>query len=153
MKKIHANTHPRRLRAKLTYRDQIDLLRSRVELLTGKDKLLMTMHLNNGNSFRQMARLLGVNEGTIGRRIRKVTKRLLDGEYVPCLQNRDRLTATELAIAQEHFLLGVSIRKIAARRKTTYYHIYQTVKRIRQIIRIADKQRAKQSRQSLCQSA
>lgn len=153
MKKLHANTRPCCLRAKLSYRDQIDLLRSRVELLKGRDKLLMTMHINNGNSFRQMARLIGVNEGTVARRIRKITKRLLDGEYVPCLRHRDKLTTTELAIAQEHFLVGVSIRKIAARQKTTYYHIYETVKRIRRIIRTTDEQRAKQSRQSLCQSA
>jgi len=52
----------RTLKAQNEYRDRIDLLRSRVNLLTGKDRLLMTMYLENSNSFRQMARLAGVNE-------------------------------------------------------------------------------------------
>ena len=36
-------------------RDFIDLLRSRLRLLSGKDRLLMTMYLEKGNSYRQLA--------------------------------------------------------------------------------------------------
>ncbi|MHC4572498.1 MAG: hypothetical protein ACYS0C_10545, partial [Planctomycetota bacterium] len=60
MKKIYLNIPESISTAKNAYRDRIDLLRSRVSLLAGKDKLLMTMYLENGNSFRQMARLTGV---------------------------------------------------------------------------------------------
>ncbi len=153
MQTFHKNIRPDSLRARTSYRDRIDLLRSRVGLLTGKDKLLMTMYLNNGNSFRQMARLIGVNEGTVARRIRKVTKRLLDGEYVTCLRHREKFTGIELAIAREHFLAGMSIREIAARRKTTYYNIHATIKKVRRIIRTTDEHGAEQPRQSVCQSA
>ena len=153
MQTFHKSIRPDSLRARTSYRDRVDLLHSRVGLLTGKDKLLMTMYLNNGNSFRQMARLIGVNEGTVARRIRKVTKRLLDGEYVSCLRHRKKFTGIELAIAREHFLAGMSIRKIAARRKTTYYNIHTTIKKVRWIIRITDEHGAKQPRQSVCQSA
>ena len=69
MKRIHTKISERTLKDKNEYRDRIDLLRSRVNLLTGKDKLLMTMYLENSNSFRQMARLAGVNETRIARRI------------------------------------------------------------------------------------
>ncbi len=112
MKKIHANIPQSTLTAKNACRDRIDLLRSRASLLTGKDKLLITMYLENGNSFRQMAQLTGVNEACIARRIRKVTKRLIDSEYITCLQNRDKFTETEMDIAKDYFLLGLSIKKI-----------------------------------------
>lgn len=153
MQRIHSNICQDSLRAKNNYRNRIELLCSRVKLLRGKDKLLMTMYLENGNSFWQMAGLLGVNEGTVARRIRKVTKRLLDGEYITCLQHRDKLSKAELNIACDHFLQGISIKKIAVRQKTTYYRIYETVKRIRGIIETADKHKAEESRRSVCQIA
>ena len=136
METIHSNVSEGTLKTKNEYRDRIDLLRSRVNLLTGQDKLLMTMYLENGNSFRQMARLAGVNETNIARRIHKVTKRLIDGEYITCLRNRDKLTDAELAIAKSYFLTGLSIGKIAAKKHTTYYRIRETLKKVQQIVGI-----------------
>jgi len=138
MKKIHANIPQSTLTAKNAYRDRIDLLRSRASLLTGKDKLLMTMYLENGNSFRQMAQLTGVNEACIARRIYKVIKRLIDGEYITCLRNRDKFTETEMDIAKDYFLLGLSIKKIAKKRNSTYYRVRETFKKIQRLVKIAD---------------
>jgi len=136
MERIHANISQKSMEAKNTYRDRIDLLRSRVELLTGKDKLLMTMYLENGNSFRQMAQLAGVNEANIARRIYKVTKRLIDGEYITCLRNRDKFTKTEMTIAKNYFLMGLSIRKIATRHNVSYYRVRKTLKKIQRLVAI-----------------
>ena len=114
------------------YRSAIELLRGRVNLLTGKDKLLMTMYLDNSNSFRQMGRLAGISETSISRRINRITKRLISKEYLFCLRNRDKFTVTEMAIAKEHFLLGVSMRKIAVKRHWSYYRVRQTIKKLKQ---------------------
>jgi len=116
------------------YRDRIDLLRSRVNLLTGKDKLLMIMYLENSNSFRQMARLAGVNETSIARRIHKVTKRLIDGEYITCLRNRDKFGKREMAVAKDYFLGGLSMKKIAGKRHWSYYHVRKTLKKIQRLV-------------------
>ena len=124
--------------AKSKYRDRIDLLRSRVNLLCGKDKLLMTMYLENGNSFRQMARLAGVNEACIARRIYKITKRLIDGEYITCLRNRNIFAKAEMAIAKDYFLLGLSIRKIAKKRHRSYYSVRETLKKIQEFVATID---------------
>ncbi len=115
-------------------RNRIELLRRRIPLLVGMDRLLMTMHLENGNSFRQIARLVGMNEASIARRIKKITKRLADGEYITCLRSRDRFTKQELAIAKDFFLSGEPIRKIAEKRKCTYYHIHKNIKRIKEVV-------------------
>jgi len=134
MRTIHSNLSQGALNAKHEYRERIDLLRSRVNLLTGKDKLLMTMYLEKGNSFRQMARLAGVNETIIARRIHKVMEQLTGGEYVTCLQHRNKLTRTEMTIAKDYFLTGLSMKKIATRRHLTYYHVRRILKGIEQII-------------------
>ena len=135
MKMIHANISHETVNSKTIYRDRIDMLRSRVNLLAGKDKLVMTMYLDNGNSFRQMARLAGVNEANIARRIHRVTKRLIDGEYITCLQNKDKFTDTEMAVAKDYFLMGISIRKIAKKRRCSYYRIRETLKKIQKLIK------------------
>lgn len=139
MKQIHKNISHKQSEIKNNYRDRIDLLANRVGLLTGKDKLLMTMYLENGNSFRQMARLAGVNEAHIARRIHKIIKRLLDGEYITCLRNRDQFSATEMNIAKDYFLLGLSIRRIATKRHFSYYRVRETLKKIQRIIKIKKK--------------
>jgi predicted DNA-binding protein YlxM (UPF0122 family) len=138
VERVHENVPRGGANARIEYRDRIDILRSRVGLLAGKDRLLMTMYLDNGNSFRQMARLVGVNEARIARRIHKVTERLINGEYITCLRNRDRFDEGELDIAKDYFLAGLSMKKIAAKRDSTYYGVRKTLKKIQGIIKIAD---------------
>ncbi|MBN2457418.1 MAG: hypothetical protein JXB29_12930 [Sedimentisphaerales bacterium] len=136
MKRIHENISDEALKERNVYRDRIDLLRCRASLLTGKDKLLMTMYLNNGNSFRQMARLAGVNEVCIARRIHKITKRLIDGQYITCLRNRHLFSDEEMAVAKDYFLLGISMKKIAIKQNLTFYQVRRTLKKIQSLVQI-----------------
>jgi len=134
VKTIHGNISQISVDTGSEHRERVDVLRSRVGLLDGKDRVLMTMYIENGNSFRQMAKLTGVREETVARRIRRVTKRLMNGEYVMCMRNRDKLGWGEMEIAKDYFLTGLSIKKIARKRKATYYGIRQILKRIEAII-------------------
>ena len=111
-----------------------DLLRSRLNLLSGKDKLLMTMYLENGNSYSQMASLAGIDVANIARRICKLTKKLLDNEYITCLQNRRKFTKTERNVAKDYFLNDLSIRKITRKRNLSFYRVRETIKKIQQIL-------------------
>jgi len=135
MKKIHTNISQKTLEAKNQYRDEIDLLRGRLNLLNGKDKVLMTMYLENGNSFRQIARLTGISDTSIARRINRLTKRLLDSQYIVCLRNRDKFTREQMTIAKDYFLTGLSIRKIAMKRHRSFYHVRETMKKIQSILK------------------
>ncbi len=134
MEGIHKNIAAGTLKERNKYRERIDLLRSRIYLLAGKDRLIMTMYLENGNSFRQMAELAGVNETSIARRIHKITKRLIDGEYIMCLRNRYKFTGGEMATARDYFLQGLSIKKMAMKRNLTCYRIQETLKKIKRLI-------------------
>jgi predicted DNA-binding protein YlxM (UPF0122 family) len=119
-----------------TLEDRIDVLRCRVGLLTGKDRVLMQMYLDNANTFSQMARLAGVNVANVARRIHKLIRRLLDGQYITCLRSRDKLTEKQIEMARDYFVLGLSMRKIAGRHGTTYYVVRQTMKRIQRLTSI-----------------
>jgi len=135
MKKIHVNISQKTLEAKNRHRDQIDLLHSRLNLLNGKNKVMMTMYLENGNSFRQIARLTGVSETRIARRIRGLTKRLIDGQYIVCLRNRNKFSKAQMTIAKNYFLTGLSMRKIAVKRHRSYYHVRETIEKIKSILK------------------
>jgi hypothetical protein len=140
METIHENISNETLEAKNQHRDQIDLLRSRLYLLDGTEKVLMTMYIENGNSFRQIAQLLGVNETSIARKIHHITKRLISSEYIFCLRNRDKFNKYQIDIAKDYFLTGLSIKNIAAKRHQSYYSVRKTLIKIQNIIKTANYQ-------------
>ena len=134
MKRAHENIAEQTNNTKGRHRGGIELLRSRLNLLSGTDKLLMTMYIKHGNSIRQIARIRGVSETSVARRIRAITKRLTDGPYIDCLRNRNKLTGRQLAIAKDYYLMGLSMRQIAAKRRWSYYRVRDILIEIRSIV-------------------
>jgi predicted DNA-binding protein YlxM (UPF0122 family) len=134
MKRVHENIAGQKTNIKGQHRSGIELLRSRLNLLSGTDKLLMTMYIEHGNSIRQIARIRGVSETRVARRIRSITKRLTDGPYIDCLRNRDKLTSRQLAVAKDYYLLGMSMRRIAAKRRWSYYRVRDILNEIQSIV-------------------
>lgn len=134
MKAIHTNIGQGTREVRKECRERIDLLRSRIHLLSGRDRLLMTMYLDRGNSIRQLARLIGVDDTILARKIRRLAERLLDGQYIDCLRNRNRFTTVEMAIARDYFLTGLSIKRIAAEHGFTYYRTRETIRKIQRLI-------------------
>jgi len=138
VRKVHSNISCDEAARKEEYRDRVEVLKNRASLLGGRDKALMRMYLENGNSFYQMAQLAGVNESTIARRIHKLVRRLIDGKYMACLRNREKFSKKEMKIAADYFLRGLSMRKIAAKRGWSYYSVYESMKRIRRFVESAE---------------
>lgn len=116
------------------HRKSADILRNRLDLLDGDDRVLMRMYVEAGSSFRQMARLAGVNEVTVARRIRSTTRRLVNGQYLNCLRHREKLTAIELDIAKDYYLKALPMKGISARRGWTYYRTQRTICKIRRLL-------------------
>ena len=135
MKTIHSNISQNKLDNKKKNRAQIDLLRSRLNHLDGKDRLLMTVYLENGNNTFQISRLTGMCRTSIARRINILTMRLLDGRYIDCLRNRRKFNKHQLAIAKDYFLTGLSIKKITLKRKRSRYRVTETIKKIKSILK------------------
>lgn len=134
MKTIHENVSEKNLGDKKNNRAQIELLRSRLDLLDGKDKFLMTLYLENGYSIFQISKLTDLCETSIARRINGLTKRLLEGRYLTCLQNRDKFNRYQMAIAKDYFLTGLSMREITIKRRRSFYHVRETIFKIKSIL-------------------
>ena len=114
-------------------RGRVELLQNRLELLSGKDKVLMTMYIINGNSFRQIARILDVSETSVSRRIHQLSERLTNGEFLTCVRNRGKLNRRQLAIARDSFLMGLSNRQIARKRGMSLYAVRKELAGIRNL--------------------
>lgn len=123
----------RKSKAEECFADRIDLIRCRAELLKGRDRALIQMYLDNAGTFSQMARLAGVNEANVARRIHKLIRRLLDGQYITCLHYRDKFTEEQIEMARDYFVDGLSMREIADRHETTYYSVRRTMKQIQRL--------------------
>jgi predicted DNA-binding protein YlxM (UPF0122 family) len=136
MGSIYTDVAEQALRGKSQRRDNLDRLCSRVGLLAGMDRVLMTMHFKNGTSFRQIGKLTGISAASVGRRINKLMRRLLEGKYLICLRNRDMFNSLEIDIARDYFLADLSVREIAIRRRTSRYNIQKTVKKIEKLIAV-----------------
>ncbi len=135
MERIHKNISESGTGVRNGYREKIELLRSRVSWLKGRDQVLMEMYLEKEVSFTEISRLTGESRGNVSRRIRKIARRLLEGEYVTCLEHRERFTERELEIAKEHFLRGVATKEVARRHGWSYYEVRETVRKIRWMVR------------------
>jgi predicted DNA-binding protein YlxM (UPF0122 family) len=145
MKQTHENLSSAFAAGRNRRREQIDLLLSRIDLLEGRTKVLMQMHFENGSSFRQIARLLGVNETSIARRIHRISARLLNGKYIVCLRNRDRLSKIQMSVAKDYFLSGLSQSKIAERKSWSLYRVGRVLREIRSIIAEVEELQAKRA--------
>jgi predicted DNA-binding protein YlxM (UPF0122 family) len=134
MKRTHENISEQVRVVESGHRDQMEILRSRLGLLSGTDKVLMTMYVQNGNSFRQIARVGGISETSVARKVHKIAKRLTDGEYIRCLRNSAKLTPDQMAIAKDFFLTGLAMSRIAAKRHSSVHRIRGTLMEIRYLV-------------------
>ena len=134
MKTIHTNVPQDRLEEKKKNRAQIDVLRSRLDLLDGKDRLLMTLYLENGYSIFKISKVTELCQSSIARRIKRLTKKLTEGRYITCLRNSEKFNRYQMVIAKDYFLKGLSMREITKKRRRSLYNIRETISKIKSIL-------------------
>ena len=134
MKTIHSNVTQKNLEDMSDNRALVDVLRGRLDLLDGKDRLLMKMYLDNGYSIFKISKVTDLCQGSIARRIKRLKKILLEGRYIKCLRNRDRFNRYQMEIAKDYFLKDFSLRQITIKRHRSYYHIRKTILKIKSIL-------------------
>ncbi|MEN6423938.1 MAG: hypothetical protein ABFE13_01140 [Phycisphaerales bacterium] len=121
-------------------RDAADQLRPLADLLIGDDKTLLLMYIQAGCSFQQLARLAGMNRSSVGRRIRRIIRRLSDPTYTLCLDDRWGFSNLERAVIRDHFIRGLSLTHICRDHGLCYYRARMIVERARQVARSREAQ-------------
>ena len=116
-------------------RDEADRLRPLADLLVGDDKTLLMTYIQAGCSFHQLARLTGMNRSSVGRRIRRMIRRLSDPTYSLCLDDRWGFSDLERAVIRDHFVRGLSLKRICQDHQMCYYRARVIVEKARQVAR------------------
>ena len=119
------------VREVVVQRGIVEALRLRGHLLTGKDRALLEMYLEHGNSFSQIARLAGVHRKRIARRIRRIVRRLIDDTYPACRGNHIDFNGRELAIIKDYFVHGLPMARISKGQGVTFYSVRATIRKAR----------------------
>jgi DNA-directed RNA polymerase specialized sigma24 family protein len=101
--------------------EELSSLRERIGLLSGTDRVLMTMYIDRGASYRQLSELLRISETSVARRIRRLTRRLIDDRYIFCMRNREKLTSLQLRIVKYFLVRGLPMKQIAKKLDVSYY--------------------------------
>ena len=114
--------------------EEVELLRRRAEILSPADRALVLMYLERGSRFSEIAHVAGLNEVSVGRRIHKLVGRLMDGQYITCVRHRAVLGTLNVAIAKDRLIEGLSVRRIAAKRRTTNYRVRRGLVQIRLLL-------------------
>lgn len=116
-------------------RDSVDSLKRQADLLTGLDRTLLMMYIQAGCSFQQLARLTGRNRSSVGRRIRKIIRRLSDRTYLRCQEKSEDFTDVEMAVIRDHFIHGLSLQRICGNHNLCYYRARVIIEKARRIAR------------------
>jgi len=112
-------------------RDVAEVLRTRAHWLVGEDRALLEMYLEHGGSLRQIGRLMGLTPGTVGRRTRKIIRRLTDDTYEVCQADHDDFNGRELAVIKDWFVRGLCERRISRNRGVTLYRVRNILQKAR----------------------
>ena len=110
-------------------RELAEKLILRIPLLESEDRVLMTLYLEDGHSYGEIAHLTGTRATTVSRRIRKIVRRLTDETYQRCMNPQPVFDATELAVIRDHCVRGLSGQEISRRHNISHYRVRSIIQR------------------------
>ncbi len=117
----------------LDLRSNAEQIRKRAEQLSEPDRTLVRMYLDNENSFRQIAQLLGVSEATVARRVKKIISRLSDPSIEGVLNKSSTLGRRQRKIARDYFLRGLTVKTVSRKYGMTYYNTRRIINLLRKL--------------------
>lgn len=118
-----------------------ELVQIRGEVLSRQDQVFIEMILEKGMTHRQIACLLGCSETSVGRRVKRVIKKVLNSDYLMCLRHRDRLTVFQMRVARAYFVEDRSKKEIVGLLDTTLYQVEKAIDAIRRLRGVVSKRR------------
>ncbi len=126
---------PTRREAAEQWRERMDLLDLRANLLNSQDRTLLQMHLEAGRNFHEIARLTGLSPSTVCRRIHRMIHRLSDRTYTVCLRNQRHFSRVELDVIRDRFVRGLSLACIRRRHGLGHRRVRRILAKAHQMAR------------------
>ncbi|MEM8756505.1 MAG: hypothetical protein AAGF47_01820 [Planctomycetota bacterium] len=106
-------------------RAQAERISLRADVLDPPERRLIRDLFEDGRPCSAIARELGQNPRSIRRRVRSITRRLLDPRFEFVLTKADAWRPTRRRVAHEHFIRGHSLRETAEQLGLSLYIVRQ----------------------------
>ena len=90
-----------------------EIIAGRAELLCSRDRELVEATLVRGQSVASVARIMGVSQKTLGRKVRGLAFRLASCRFLSAAKALPYLSTDEAEIARLRYCQGVSARRLA----------------------------------------
>ena len=103
-------------------------LRLRVDLLEGNERTLLELYLEHNASYYRLAKLMGLSERYVSRKLQRLLRRLESEEYVSIVRHQRLFGPKTLEVAYDRYLLGMSVRSISKKRKLSRYMVSKKIR-------------------------
>ena len=109
-------------------------LSARVDMLSERHKAIVRLFLNM-QQYRTLAKIAGVNEATIARRLKKIAFRISSNNFIAALtETLDSSGHPEkIEIIKDYFVNGLSIRTISKNTGLTRYKVSKIIRQMRNL--------------------
>lgn len=114
-------------------RTDAEKILQRAQQLPEPDRTVVTMYLQNANSFRQIAQLTGLSEATVARHIREILTTLSDEKLHTVLTSSRFLSRRQRKIVRDYFFGGLTVSSIARKYRMSYYNARRIISIVRKI--------------------
>jgi len=103
-------------------------LRMRLDLLEGKERTLLELYLEHSASYYRLAKLTGLSERYVARKVQRLLRCLESEEYISIVRHQKLFGTRTLEVAYDRYLLGMSVRSISKKRKISRYRVSKKIR-------------------------
>ncbi len=108
--------------------DLFEVFTARVKTLDNEQAALVRFFQNTPN-FSVIAKMAGVNEATVARRLKKIARYISSEDF----SGKNSLTPQQTEILEDHFVSGLSIRTIAKNKNLSVYEVRKIIRQVRKL--------------------
>ena len=118
--------------AKKDLLDLFEVFETSVDMLS-VEQITLVRFFQNTPIYRVIAKMAGVNEATIARRLKKIARRISSDDFTAALSLKDDVPPEKIKIIRNHFVNGMSARAIAKNTGLSYYKINIIIREMRNL--------------------
>lgn len=103
-------------------RERAELVVRRAEHLPPEDRAVLAAVFEDGMTVKGLAMLMGVEPRKLGRRVKRLVRRVMSDRYIFVVSHRETWPAVRRRLATASIIHGRSIKSAAAEAGTTFYN-------------------------------
>jgi DNA invertase Pin-like site-specific DNA recombinase len=104
----------------------------RIDILSEKQKAIVRLFMNS-HSYSYIAKIAGVNEVTVARRLQKIARYISSDNFFVALSENKNLPAEKMEILKDYFVSGLAIKTIATNRNLSFYRVRKIIRQMRNL--------------------